>query len=294
MKENFIVTEAEASQRIDTLCGQKFPDYSRSQWQKYGKFFVEEKEVSGSFKLKEGQEVRVCLEIQACEDLEVWEYDLEVLAESETWLVISKPIGISVHPSKSENSQKTIVNALLYKFGKDFVAGADVTRPGIVHRLDKVTSGVLVIAKTSKTHKYLQEHWGEVEKIYSAVVTGTPAAKGKIEGGIMRDPNNKIKMTVSDSKKAKSAITYFEVLDFDEEKNQSLLQVKIPTGRTHQIRAHLSSIGFPIVGDEVYGGEEAKRVFLHASKITFPDPDKAGERTSVEALLPEGFDCSTV
>ena len=294
MKDTFLVSESEAGLRIDRFVAEKFPDVSRSQWQKYGQFLVDGKEVSGSFRVKSGQEISCCMN-EPClvsSDQSVWEYDLEVLAESDTWLAINKPVGVSVHPSKSENSKKTIVNALLYKFGQDFTTGSDTLRPGIVHRLDKVTSGVLVIAKNAQTHAYLQAHWGEVEKIYYARVTGQPPQKGKIEGGIMRDPKNKIKMTVSDDEKAKSAETYFEVISFHEEKNQSLLKINIPTGRTHQIRAHLSSIGFSIVGDDVYGGVPADRVFLHATQITFPDPDKKGEKTSVEASLPEIFDSS--
>mgnify|MGYP000889306297 CR=1 FL=1 len=289
MKEPFIVSVSEAGQRVDRLVAQKFPESSRSQWQKHGQFWIDEQEVLGGKKVKEGQNIECDLiePSSLSSDQPIWEYDLEVLAESKTWLVINKPVGASVHPSKSENSQKTIVNALLYKFGKDFRAGNDVLRPGIVHRLDKVTSGVLLIAKNTKTYDYLQEHWSEVEKFYYAVVSGCPTTKGKIEGGIMRDPKNKLRMTVSDEEKAKSAETYFEVISSQDD--TSLLRVRIPTGRTHQIRTHLSSIGFPILGDELYGGASADRVFLHAEKLTFPDPDKKGERTSVESQLPKGF-----
>jgi len=290
-QSTFTVTQKESGTRIDVLCAQKFPDISRTRWQKQGMFFCDGQKKKNNAKAQIDQQWSVeCEEetLLSTTDIEPWDFPLKVLAESKSWMVIEKPEGISVHPSSSDKSGHTIANALVHQFGKKLSSmDEEVPRPGIVHRLDKVTSGALLVAKTNATHKYLQEHWTEVIKTYFAVVTGTPPQKGKIEGGILRDTKDRKKMTVSSSEKSKSATTFFEVIKT--KNDTSLLKVNIPTGRTHQIRVHLSAIGFSIVGDTKYKGKPAERVLLHAGKLEFPDPDKKGKMVSVESEMPKGF-----
>ena len=293
--QSFIIATSEVGTRIETLCAKKFPDFSRSAWAKGGKFFYRDVEKPGKTKVKEGEHWKVQFPVAEVGSSKIipWDFPLKILKNSKTWVAIEKPDNISVHGSVSERGNKTIVNALAHQFGKNLSAGQEdvgqkeCMRPGIVHRLDKGTSGILLVAKTNKTHRYLQEHWKEVEKTYHAVVVGTPPEKGKIEAGILRNAGDRTKMTVSSSEKARDAVTYFEVL---ESKNGlSLLKIKIPTGRTHQIRVHLSAIGFPVFGDEKYGGGEGERMMLHASELRFPDPDCGGEKMEVLCGVQEGF-----
>ena len=295
MEETFIVTKEEANTRIDVLCTQKFPKISRSRWTKHGTFLLEKIPKKNKTKAKEKQSWTISCpkETVLSQDMIPWDFTLKILAESETWVVIEKPEGIAVHPSLSDSSQKTIINALVHMFGSslsenfDEIEGRNIPRPGLVHRLDKPTSGLLLIAKTNQTHRYFQENWNKVEKIYSTIVLGKPPQRGKIDGAIFRDPRGRKKMSISTHEKAKSATTLFETL---ESLNKlSHLSVKILTGRTHQIRVHLSSIGFPILGDVLYDGEKSERLFLHAHKLTFPDPDKNDEFTEVISEIPEIF-----
>jgi len=217
---------------------------------------------------------------------------LDIIYEDENILIINKQAGVIVHPGDG-NPNGTIVNGLLYKYENslNFCKIFDNPyRPGIVHRLDKTTSGVLLVAKTNKTHAFLQKNWDKVEKTYLAVVEnrGNKLPKsGKITAGITRDPRNRQRMTVSNEESAKLALTFFEKIA--ENKKFTLLKINIPTGRTHQIRVHLSSIGFPIHGDEKYGGKPAERVLLHAEKIVFPNPDQNGEMTEIIAPAPAEF-----
>ena len=215
-QSTFTVTQKESGTRIDVLCAQKFPDISRTRWQKQGMFFCDGQKKKNNAKAQIDQQWSVECEEEtliSTTDIEPWDFPLKVLAESKSWMVIEKPEGISIHPSPSDRSGHTIVNALVHQFGKKLSSmDEEVPRPGIVHRLDKVTSGALLVAKTNATHKYLQEHWTEVIKTYFAVVTGTPPQKGKIEGGILRDTRDRKKMAVSSSEKSKSATTFFEVI----------------------------------------------------------------------------------
>jgi len=290
MEHIFTVTEVQSGKRIDSVAAE-VTKLSRSKLQKNGQFLQEVenefKPLTGKTNVHMGETWKVvCAEnVPLNENIIKWDFPLKVLAESKTWVAIEKPREVSVHPSASEGSQKTIVNALVHMFGDNLAANA--SRPGIVHRLDKVTSGVLLVAKTDKTLAYLQSHWSEVEKTYYAIVQGVPPRSGKIEGGIRRDPENRLRMTVSDDEVAKQATTLF--VREKENTKLSLLRITIPTGRTHQIRAHLSSIGFSILGDTKYKGPEAERVFLHAAEISFPDPD-TGKMMMVKSEMPESFD----
>lgn len=296
-KQEFTVLEAEAGQRIDALCAQKYPQISRSRWTKHAEFTCNGGLSTAKKKIKAGETWSIaCEEESSGEHLEPWDTPLEILLETESYLVINKPYGVSVHPSSSEGSNETIVNALVHHFGKnlsenfDEIEGRKVARPGLVHRLDKTTSGVLLIAKTNAAHKYFQEHWAEFEKTYYALVQGGPPASGKIESGIVRDPYNRKKMKATQDED-KWSITEFKTIETsggnDVIHSTSLLKVIIRTGRTHQIRVHLSSVGFPVLGDELYDGPEARRIMLHATSLQFTDPD-TGEKVFVEKERPFG------
>jgi 23S rRNA pseudouridine1911/1915/1917 synthase len=295
IKHSFVVSKAEAGQRLDQLCAQKFPKCSRNQWQKQGKFSCDGVAKTHKIRAKKGESWNVSCALNKPLSYipEPWDYPLEILAESKTWVVINKPIGISVHDSPSEQSGKTIVNALIHRFGEHLsentaeIDGQSIPRPGLVHRLDKSTSGTLLVAKTGETHRYLQSHWNKVQKTYYAIVTGTPPPRGRIESGILRDPQFRQRMAVSNDPKAREAITEFETLV--RENNQALLKINLLTGRTHQIRVHLSSLGIPVLGDQLYGGEPASRIFLHAHQLDFPDPDNGGKKQSIAAPLPGSF-----
>ncbi|MCF7830489.1 RluA family pseudouridine synthase [Candidatus Gracilibacteria bacterium] len=287
MKKKFKIKDTENGTRIDILCAQKFPDISRSTWQRCGKFVQNSKEFPNKTKVKTGEVWQIlCEPVKESTEIEKWNFPLKVLAESTSWVAIEKPEGISVHPSSSDRSNETVVNALVHMFGKKLSA-TQANRPGIVHRLDKVTSGVLLVAKNNKTHRALQDNWPKVEKTYVAIVQGIPPKKGRVEAGILRDVQDRQKMSVSASEKSREATTLFDRITT--KGNLSFLEIMIPTGRTHQIRVHLSSIGFPILGDTKYGGQKAERVFLHAKSLSFPDPDNSGKMNKVESKVPEEF-----
>lgn len=297
IQHTFTVTESQAGTRIDALAPKLVKNTSRSGWQSRGSFERNGKSVAGKVKVATGETWTIQYTDATVADttLQPWDFELEILAESDNWVAIAKPVGIAVHPSPSDPSQQTIVNALIAKFGKnlsknsDDIDGVEIPRPGLVHRLDKPTSGVLLVAKTDVAHRALQERWGDTEKWYRAVVVGRPPVSGRIDAPIDRDPRDRQRMGVSSRASAKNAETFFERERESSDGKFSLLRVRITTGRTHQIRVHLSSIGFAIVGDTTYGGPSAERIMLHAEKLTFPDPDADGEMRTVGCPVPTEF-----
>lgn len=293
MKElKIIISEKHAGKRMDTLAAELIPEFSRSRWQKAGTFLRNGEEVSYKVKAAEGETWMISCEPASGlpPQLEAWDFPLKILAESKSWIAIEKPIDISIHPSTSDPDQHTIVNALVHQFPawkKEFPD--EFLRPGVVHRLDKPTSGVLLVARTDAALRYFQTHWKETEKWYRAVVSGRTPQSGRIEGAIGRNVQNRTKMSVSVGTDAREAESYFERVAFSNNEKLSMLKVRIPTGRTHQIRVHLSAIGFPIIGDTKYGGVAHERLLLHAETLTFPDPDKNGEMRTVVSEVPEVF-----
>lgn len=308
IQETFKIQPHEKGLRIEVFCAKKYPQISRTKWQTNGAFFCEGGKKPGKTKIQEGEIWNVVCPTEekssSLHELVPWDFPLKILKESATWVAIEKPEGLSVHPSASEGTHKTIVNALVHRFGKTLssVASRDGEegpfRPGIVHRLDKVTSGVLFVAKTNATHRYVQKHWKTVTKTYYALVEeGHGKAlpkKGKIEAGITRHHQDRQRMTVSKEEKAKAAETYFETVKtgtFLSGGRGALLKISIPTGRTHQIRVHLRAIGYPILGDVKYGGSVADRVYLHAASLVFPNPDaeEKGAFEEINSFLPDSF-----
>lgn len=212
---------------------------------------------------------------------------LDVLYEDDNVLVINKAAGVVVHPAPGHQGG-TVVNALLGRY-PDFSDPDQPDRPGIVHRLDRDTSGVLVIAKHPRARRFLQRqfHKRTTEKVYVALVVGQPkTVRGTIEGPIGRHPTHRQKRAVL--AEGRPAVTHYETLEtFD---GFTLLQVRPVTGRTHQIRVHLEAIGVPVAGDELYGSKRKKlkeldRHFLHAEQLTIPLP--SGEPQTFVAPLPD-------
>jgi 23S rRNA pseudouridine1911/1915/1917 synthase len=218
---------------------------------------------------------------------------LEVLYEDEDLIVVDKPAGLVVHPGPG-HLRGTLVNALLHRCG-DLAGIGGVLRPGIVHRLDRGTSGVLVAAKHDQAHLALADQFREhrVERVYLALARGTPGeASGRIERPIGRHHRDRKRMSVS-TRAGRPALTAWSVRRRYPASGATLLEVRPETGRTHQIRVHLASTGLPIVGDTVYGRSRGKafaitRPALHAAVLGFDHP-RSGERHRFEAPLPPDF-----
>jgi 23S rRNA pseudouridine1911/1915/1917 synthase len=223
---------------------------------------------------------------------------LDILYEDQDLLVLNKAAGMVVHPAAGHR-EHTLVNALLYHCGGQLSGIGGVARPGIVHRLDKETSGCLVAAKNDVTHLHLCAQFAgrDVEKIYQAVACGRmPRLSGHIDAPIARDPAHRQRMAVS-GRKGREARSSYHVRERWAE--ATLVEVELHTGRTHQIRVHLRHLGFPVAGDQVYGrratarlaestGYSAPRPLLHARRLTLTHP-REGRRMSFEAPLPEDF-----
>lgn len=209
--------------------------------------------------------------------------DLRIVHLDDSLAVIDKPAGLVVHPAPSHEGS-TLVDEL----GEILAGGADPERPGIVHRLDKETSGLLVVARDDATHAALQEQVRkrEIERVYLALASGRLASRtGTIDAPIGRASRQRHRMAVSGAA-SRQARTHFEVLELL--RDESYAEVTLETGRTHQIRAHFGAIGHPLIGDATYGGEEKyglHRQFLHAHRLSFAHP-VSGERVSFRSELP--------
>jgi 23S rRNA pseudouridine1911/1915/1917 synthase len=209
--------------------------------------------------------------------------DLRIAYEDEHLLVVDKPAGVVVHPAPGHRAG-TLVHGLL-KLGAE---GGEEDRPGIVHRLDRDTSGLLVVARSAEAYERLKQQVAEreLERTYLALVRGRPRSRrGRIEAPIGRDRNDPMRHSL-DTDSPREAITHFEVERlFD---HHALLRVRLETGRTHQIRVHLAAIDLPVSGDTVYGVPEPglRRQFLHATKLAFAHPI-TGERVEAESPLPD-------
>ena len=252
---------------------------------KSGHIHVNEQVVDPSYELKKGDSIKI--EIPAPKPTEILPEDipLNVIFEDSDLLVVDKEAGMVVHPTM-DYPTGTLVNALLYHLrNKKLPEGSESLRPGIVHRLDKDTSGLLVIAKNQETLEKLKKQFKErrVEKKYLALVAGKLEPKsGKINKPIGRHPKNRKKFTAVAT--GKESETYYRVEEYLGDKF-SLVEVEPKTGRTHQIRVHLSSIGHPIVGDTLYGGKAAPRMFLHAASLEFVHPQEK-KKLTFESNLP--------
>jgi 23S rRNA pseudouridine1911/1915/1917 synthase len=277
---------ADAGKRLDHFLQEQLPQYSRSRlqsWIKEDRVEVDGRPAKPSLMLRGGERIEVTpaglppLKATA-ENLPV-----EILYEDPSVIAINKPAGMVVHAGAGAHSG-TLVNRLVHHFATLSGVGGEL-RPGIVHRLDKDTSGVLLVARTDAAHRALAEQFAgrTVEKTYLALVEGSVAKdSGRIVKPITRDPVRRVRMTAK-LETGRAALTDFRVLQ--RFAGFTYLEVRIGTGRTHQIRVHLQSHGYPVAGDRLYGAKAAERMFLHAWRIGFESPAN-GERVRVEAPLP--------
>lgn len=288
-------TVEDAGARLDKLIVEHLPEKSRSQIQamiKDGLVTVDGEPVKAGIKLRGGEVVDVMLPTPAENTLEPETIDLTIVYEDDALAVIDKPSGLVVHPGAGGETG-TLVHALLARYPEITQIHSDERRRGIVHRLDKDTSGLIVVARTDAAQKHLMKQFEErtVDKTYLALVERRPKTDtGRIDAPIGRDRNQRKRMAVV--REGRPAVTEFRVVEDDFREGQALIEVDILTGRTHQIRVHLAFIGCPIVGDTVYGFRKQrvklKRQFLHAHKLSFDHPT-TGERLSFTSELPVGL-----
>lgn len=292
---SFDAVITDLDERIDKVVTNWFDDLSRSYIQKMikdGNIFVNELPVKANYRVKEGDSIR--LSIPACVEPEIIAEDipLDILYEDDELLVVNKPKGMVVHPSAGHYSH-TLVNALLYHCKGKLSGMNGVFRPGIVHRIDKDTTGSLIVCKTETAHKsiakQLKEH--SITRKYRAIVYGNfDQTDGCVNAPIGRDIHDRKRMAVNE-RNGKHAVTHYHVLK--QFQGFSYIECSLETGRTHQIRVHMTSIGHPLLGDAVYGNRTSKYKLqgqcLHAMTIGFIHPVKQ-EYMEFTASLPEYFE----
>ncbi len=273
--------------RLDTFLHSKLPDTSRSFIQyliKTGNILINEKESKKNYILKGNEEITVNLIADPATYVEAEEVPFEVLYEDPEFLIISKPSGIITHPVGRQR-KKTLLQGLLFKY-PELKHWPGLGKPGLVHRLDRETSGIMIVARNATAQKNIMKQFEKrtVSKTYLAVVADVVKNSGTVEAPIKR--NEIRRTTFSVSPDGRYAKTHFRtVKNF---KNYSLLLVRPYTGRTHQIRVHLSHIGFPVAGDKKYGGDAAPRIMLHAYSISFSHP-ASGKRVYFKTNFPNDF-----
>ena len=291
MDKKFLIYDGLDSERIDKFLANELEDLSRSSIQmliKDKQVLVNEEVVKANFLLKNGDEISITIPDPVNDEILAEDIPLDVYYEDSDVIVINKPSGMVVHPAVG-NTRGTLVNALMYHC-KDLSGINGVIRAGIVHRIDKDTSGLLVACKNDKSHQHLSEQFFNktVKRKYYAICYGEINHNlGKIDAPIGRDLSNRQTMTVVDG--GKHAITHFKVLE--RFKGFTLLELVLETGRTHQIRVHMKYIGHPLLGDPVYGpknvvGENGQ--FLHAKTLGFTHP-KTNKFLEFESPLPDYF-----
>lgn len=285
-----IVAES-AGERLDVFVARRMPALTRSRVQRLiedGRVLVAGATAKASLRLEAGQAVTVDVPPPAPAAAQPEAIALDVLYEDADLLAINKPPGMTVHPGAGHASA-TLVNAILAQCD-DLSGIGGVMRPGIVHRLDRDTSGVILVAKNDAAHQSLARQLKErtVEKTYVALVEGTPKpTEGIIDAPIARDPRRRERMAVIEG--GRDAVTRYRVTERFE--GASLVEAHPKTGRTHQIRVHLAAVGHAIVGDRVYGKASpfVARQFLHARRVAFDHP-RTGERMIIEAALPRDLE----
>lgn len=291
----YLVVENDGGERIDRYLAENFEDKSRSYIQKLikdGHVKVNDKPVKANYKLVFDDRVEIFMPEIKEPDIEPENIPLDILYEDKDVILVNKPKQMVVHPAPGHYSG-TLVNALMFHCGNELSGINGVMRPGIVHRIDMDTTGSLIICKNDMSHQSLSEQLKEhsINRIYEAIVHGNiKQDEGTVNAPIGRHPTDRKKMSIH-SKNGREAVTHYKVLErFG---NYTHIQCKLETGRTHQIRVHMSSIGHPLVGDAVYG--PAKCPFshlqgqtLHAKTLGFLHPS-TNEYVEVNAPLPEYF-----
>ncbi len=285
---NFEIEVTENEKRIDSYLAEEL-DLSRSKVQKLvkqGLVTVNGRVVTNNYNVKLGDIILVDDDLNYDITIEAEDIPIDIVYEDDDLLVINKPSGMVVHPAPGHYTG-TLVNALLYKFQ---LSSGEKGRPGIVHRLDKDTSGLMLVAKNDQTHEALSKMIAnkEVERHYLAIVDGViKHDTGTIDAPIGRDPNNRQKMAVTDIH-GKEAITHFRVIETYS--NHTLVECILETGRTHQIRVHMAYIGYPVSNDPMYGRGKSTGFgqMLHSKSIKFKHPT-TGEELFFEVKPPQEF-----
>jgi 23S rRNA pseudouridine1911/1915/1917 synthase len=288
---DFVVGPDDSGRRLDAVVGARPEVESRAEAQRLidaGRVEVDGKTVAKRHSLADGSIVTVRPAPRATTTLTPEDVPFVIRYEDDALLVVDKPAGVVTHPSRGHGSG-TLVHGLL---ARGIRGGGDAERPGIVHRLDRETSGLLVVAKTDRAHRRLQrmlrEH--EVERSYVVLVHGAFPGALSVDRPIGRDLRNRTRMSTRTDRPRDARTHFRRIAAFD---RHSLLEARLETGRTHQIRVHLEAVGFPVVGDPVYGrrGDELglRRQFLHARRIAFAHPE-SGEPIVVESELPPDLD----
>lgn len=295
MEQYLFEIQENQQMRLDKYLAEQFPEQTRSYLQKLikdGEVLVNGKSVKTGYQLSKGDEVSVNIPEPKELDVEPQKMDLDIVYEDEDVILINKPKGMVVHPAPGHTTD-TLVNGLLYHC-KDHLSGINgVARPGIVHRIDRDTTGILIVCKNDISHNSIAEQLKEhsITRRYRALVYGNiKEDKGTVEGPIGRHPVDRKKMAINE-RNGKSAVTHYTVLErFG---NYTLIECVLETGRTHQIRVHMTSIGHPLVGDEVYGPTKCpfklQGQCLHAMVLGFVHP-RTGEYMEFSAELPEYFE----
>src|SRR5579863_812076 len=273
--------------RLDAFLHEKLPEYSRSRlqiWIREARVLVNGAPGKPSTILHGAEEIGVEPAHLAPLKATAEDIPLVVLYEDSSVVAIDKPAGMVVHAGAGVHAG-TVVNALLHRFSLLSTIGGDL-RPGIVHRLDRFTTGVLLVAKTDTAHRDLAAQFQsrKVEKVYLALVEGTLAGSGRVQKPIARDPRNRARMTARLTT-GRSALTDWKAIgNFT---GFTFLEIRIGTGRTHQIRAHMAALGHPVAGDRLYGGKASpwNRYFLHAHRLGFRSP-ATGEQVVVQSPMP--------
>ena len=297
--EILTIEHSHPNERLDAFLRRHFPTLSRGAIQRLieqGHITVNTKPTKATHTPRAGEVVRIEIPEAKPAEAKAEDIPLEIIYEDKALLVLNKPAGIVVHPAVG-NEEHTLVNALLHHCADELSGIGGVARPGIVHRLDKETSGCLVVAKNDETHVALsaQVAGRTVEKFYLTIVCGlVPRDEGNIRAAIARHPTHRKRMAVHDDDDGRAAHTGYRVI---ERLNQAtLIEAHLHTGRTHQIRVHFQHLGFPVAGDDTYGQRqtrrlaeltryEAPRVLLHAHTLAFTHP-RTGKKVKFTAPIP--------
>jgi 23S rRNA pseudouridine1911/1915/1917 synthase len=301
--EHFAVEKSQPDMRFDQFLREKYPAASRGVFKRLieqGHIRVNGKIVKATHTPRAGEQIEIHWPEARPAEAQPEEMPLDILFEDKSLLVLNKPAGLVVHPAAG-HEEHTLVNALLHHCRGTLSGIGGVARPGIVHRLDKETSGCLVVAKDDATHLALSKQFADrhVEKIYNAIICGETAREsGEIRAAIARHPSHRKRMAVRDDDSGRAAHTKWRALE--RLAGATLVEARIMTGRTHQIRVHFQFLGYPVVGDKTYGarqnkrladetGYEAPRVMLHSRELAFIHPGTE-KKMSFEAPLPEDFE----
>ena len=293
-KKNFKVACEQANVRVDKYLSEQLPDVSRSYLQKIikdGQVLANGKPVKANYKVSQGDEIELEIPEAVEPEIEPEDLPLDILYEDADVILINKPKGMVVHPSAGHYSG-TLVNGLMYHCKDDLSGINGVLRPGIVHRIDMDTTGVIIACKNDRAHNVIAEQLKEhsITRRYRAIVCGNiKEEEGTVDAPIGRHPTDRKKMAIV-QKNGKEAVTHYRVLErFG---NYTYIECQLETGRTHQIRVHMTSIGHPLLGDEVYGKTKApfklEGQTLHAMVLGFVHPT-TGEYMEFEAPLPAYF-----